>query len=237
MNIILFDRNDHYRDSGTIRLSDSRFDHITKVIRPETGGLLKVGMINGMAGTGRVVEITGDHIDISLDLDKEPPPPAPVTLLLALPRPKMLRRILKHVTTLGIKDIYLINSWRVEKSYWQTPFLKEAAIRETFIRGLEQAGDTILPELHIKRFFKPFVDDELAGIVRNTYPLVAHPMASEKSRELPQGPYTLAIGPEGGFIEPELRSLRECGFHELNFGDRILNVETAVPFIVSRLMV
>ena len=93
-----------------------------------------------------------------------------------------------------------------------------------------------MPELHIKRFFKPFVDDELPDIVKNTTPLLAHPRASEKITGLAQGPYTLAIGPEGGFIDPELRSLKECGFREMNFGERILSVETAVPFIVSRLI-
>ena len=236
MNIILFDQTDHYRDSSIIRLSDSWFDHIVKVIKPETGRLLKVGIINGLTGTGRVEEITEGHIDISVKLDREPPPPAPVTLLLAMPRPKMFKRILKHVTTLGIKSIYIINSWRVEKSYWQTPLLEKETIREIFLNGLEQACDTILPELHIKRFFKPFVDDELPDIVQNTSPLVAHPKASEKSTGLSHGPFTLAIGPEGGFIEQELTSLKDCGFKEVNFGNRILNVETAVPFIVSRLI-
>ena len=236
MNIILFKQTDYFNGSTIIRLSDRRFDHIIKVIRPETGGSLKVGMINGMIGTGRVVEITGDHIDISVKLENDPPLPAPVTLLMALPRPKVFRRVLKLVTTLGIKNIYLINAWRVEKSYWQTPLLKEESIREIFHNGLEQASDTIMPELHIKRFFKPFVDDELPDIVMNTTPLLAHPRASEKITVLSQGPYTLAIGPEGGFIEPELRSLKECGFKEVNFGERILNVEAAVPFIVSRLI-
>lgn len=236
MNIILFDQTDHYQNETTIRLSDRRFEHITKVIKPETGSTLKVGMINGKIGTGRVVEITKDHIDISVQLHSEPPPPAPLTLLLALPRPKVLRRVLKHATTIGIKNIYLINAWRVEKSYWQTPILKDDSISKIFLDGLEQASDTVMPKLHMKCFFKTFVEDELPDIIKNTCPLIAHPGTSEKTIDTSGGRYTLAIGPEGGFIEPELRSLKECGFTEMNFGQRILSVETAVPFIVSRLI-
>ena len=45
----------------------------------------------------------------------------------------------------------------------------------------------------------------------------------------------LAIGPEGGFIPYEIDLLMRCGFEAVHVGERILRVDTAIPFIISRL--
>ena len=89
---------------------------------------------------------------------------------MAMPRPKMLRRSLQTIATMGVKQLYLINSYRVEKSFWQSPFLKAESVLEDFILGLEQARDTRLPTLHVRKRFKPFVEDELPQIITEKKP-------------------------------------------------------------------
>ena len=103
------------------------------------------------------------------------PPPLPLTLILAMPRPKMLRRTLQSISSLGVKQIYLINSARVEKSFWQTPFLGDEALQNELLLGLEQARDTVMPEIYQRKLFKPFVEDELSEIIGNSQAYVAHP--------------------------------------------------------------
>jgi len=161
---------------------------------------------------------------------------SPLSLVLALPRPKVLKRTLKHITVLGVKKIYLINSFRVDKSYWQTPFLQQDSIRKIFLDSLEQACDTVLPELFLRPLFKPFVEDELPELIKNTVPLVAHPGTGSGAIDISGKHITLAIGPEGGFIPYEIEKLKVCGFKEFNFGQRILPVETAVPGLLSLLI-
>ena len=85
MNIILFDRTDYYQRQDTIRLSDYRFDHISKVLKPDINDTLKVGLINGNMGTGKVLEINERYVDISVKTNTKPPPPCPLTILLAMP--------------------------------------------------------------------------------------------------------------------------------------------------------
>jgi RsmE family RNA methyltransferase len=46
----------------------------------------------------------------------------------------------------------------------------------------------------------------------------------------------LAIGPEGGFIDREVQTFREVGFTPVSFGPRILRVETAMAFLVGRIL-
>ena len=136
---------------------------------------------------------------------------------------------------MGVKRLYLINTWRVEKSYWQTPWLSDSNIREQFILGLEQGCDTALPEIIIKKRFKPFVEDELPNIISNTKALVAHPIGSTPFPVALNQQTTLAVGPEGGFIDYEVTKLVEAGFESITLGNRILRVETAIPVLLSKL--
>ena len=88
----------------------------------------------------------------------------------------MLRRSLQTIAAMGVKTLYLINSSRVEKSFWQTPLLAPEALEEQLLLGLEQAKDTLMPEIHLRKLFKPFVEDELAEIIKGSQALVAHPI-------------------------------------------------------------
>lgn len=168
-------------------------------------------------------------------LDEAPPAPLAVNLVLALPRPKVIKRVLLSVASLGVKRLYFINGFRVEKSYWQSPILSPAGIREALVLGLEQARDTRLPEVILRPLFKPFVEDELPTLIRGTLPLIAHPGASECCPHAAAQPVTLVIGPEGGFIPYELEKLVAVGCRPVQIGARILRVETAIPFILGRL--
>jgi 16S rRNA (uracil1498-N3)-methyltransferase len=137
---------------------------------------------------------------------------------------------------MGVKRIFLMNAWRVEKSYWSSPRLSDENLLLQRLLGLEQgAVDTVLPEIETKRLFRPFVERELGTISEGTRRLLAHPVADD---ECPRGlrePVTLVIGPEGGFIEAEIGSLRRQGFQPVSVGQRVMRVETAVAALIGRL--
>ena len=114
------------------------------------------------------------------------------------------------------------------KSFWQTPFLDPAAIRENLVLGLEQARDTVLPEIIVEKRFKPFVEDRLPALAAGSLGLVGHPGPWPACPRAVEKPVTLAIGPEGGWIPYEVDKLREAGLHPVQLGERILRVETAV---------
>ena len=172
---------------------------------------------------------------MDVSLLSAPPAALPLTLILALPRPKVLRRVLLSVTAMGVKRIFLLNSYRVEKSFWQSPVLEPESIQRQLVLGLEQSRDTILPEVLLKPFFKPFAEDEIPALIKDTLPLIAQPAAEEPCPRDVLQPVTLAIGPEGGFIPYEVQKLISCGFQAVHLGERILNIESAVPALISRL--
>ena len=233
MNLLLL-RTDQIKQNIAI-VNGRQFDQLTKVQRAKLGDSVRVGEINGLMGTGTITAMDSQSASIQIDLNSSPPAALPLTLILALPRPKMLRRIIQTIAAMGVKKLYLINSHRVEKSFWQTAFLQPDALREQLILGLEQARDTRMPEIIQRKLFKPFVEDELGEIITGTNALVAQPSSQSSCPVNSAEPISLAIGPEGGFIPYEIEKLNQIGFESVHLGPRILRVENAVPALISRL--
>jgi 16S rRNA (uracil1498-N3)-methyltransferase len=234
VNLILLFAHDFITDDK-VRLTGRRLEHVVNVHRAKVGEELVVGVADGKTGRGEVTRLDKDALEMRVTLHAEPPQALPLTLILAVPRPKVLNRVIAGATSLGVKRIFLINSWRVEKSYWKSPRLTDDNLRARAILGLEQARDTMLPAIELRRLFRPFVEDELPAITQESLALVAHPRAARECPRHVAQPVTLAIGPEGGFIEQEVESLERAGFTPVSLGQRILRVETAVAALIGRL--
>ncbi|MDH1008973.1 16S rRNA (uracil(1498)-N(3))-methyltransferase [Pseudomonas nicosulfuronedens] len=234
MNLLLLDDADFVAADRVI-LRDRRLTHLLEVHRAESGDRLRVGRLGGQMGEGRLLRLEANEAELQVSFDQAPPAKLPLTLLLALPRPKMLRRVLQTVAAMGVPRLVLLNSYRVEKSFWQTPFLEPEAVREQLILGLEQARDTVLPEVIIEKRFKPFVEDRLPALAAGSLGLIGHPGPWPECPRALSEPVTLAIGPEGGWIPYEVDKLREAGLNPVQLGERILRVETAVTALLARL--
>jgi RsmE family RNA methyltransferase len=234
VNLLLLEAAD-FVAADRVVLRDRRLTHLHEVHRAEAGECLRVGLLGGQMGQGQLLRLDATEAELKIELQQTPPAKLPVTLLLALPRPKMLRRVLQTVASMGVPKLVLLNSYRVEKSFWQTPFLEPQAIREQLLLGLEQARDTVLPEVIIEKRFKPFVEDRLPQLVAGTRGLVGHPGDYPACPRALSEPVTLAIGPEGGWIPYEVEKLTEAGLQPVQLGDRILRVETAVSALLARL--
>jgi RsmE family RNA methyltransferase len=234
VNLLLLEDAD-FIAADRVVLRDRRLKHMQEVHRCEVGDSLRVGRVGGLLGSAELLRLEPREAELSVVFDRQPPAKLPLTLVLALPRPKMLRRVFQTVATMGVPKVILVNSYRVEKSFWQTPFLEPSAIREQLILGLEQARDSVLPEIVIEKRFKPFVEDRLPAIVDGTLGLVGHPGDFPACPRAVDEPVTLAIGPEGGWIPYEVDLLRASGLNPVQLGDRILRVETAVTALLARL--
>lgn len=233
MNLLLLQPSD-FTGADTVQISDTRAQHIRKVLRAELGQQLRCGVLNGQLGSAEITGL-GSTIELRVNLNTPAPAKLPLTLLLALPRPKAARRIIRSATELGVEKIILLNSYRVDKSYWQSPLVDDAHLHAAMLEGLEQCGDTQLPSIERATRFKPFVEDVLPALLQHRQGLLAHPYHSQGVPAASNQPRLLAIGPEGGFIPYEVEKLLAAGMQGFSLGPRILKVETAVPSIIGRL--
>ena len=234
MNLILLEPSD-YIDTQHVRLSDARFKQILQVHGSTIGDQVRIGDVNGLMGTGHITELTEQAVTLTVQLNQQPPAKLPLTVVLALPRPKMIRRIFRSLAELGVEQLIIINSYKVEKSFWQSPALQPENIRRYLIEGLQQAKDTVLPQVQFQKRFKPFAEDELPSIIAGNRALIAHPGLGQRCPHQLNERTTLAVGPEGGFIPYEIEKLQAIGFEGVDLGERILKVENALTILIGKL--
>ena len=233
MNIVLLDARQTQAEIWTIS-AKRQIEHLKNHLDIQIGDRLKVGIREGKRYLTEIVDITDQSIQIKPLQEELVPAKLPVTLIVAMPRPKVLRRLIMDSVTLGVEKIIIIHSYRVDKSYWQTPFLQH--IDQYVTLGLEQAGDTFAPKVEIYKRFKPFVEDVLPHLIAVNNPaFVAHPYAEQKMPHAIEHACSIVIGPEGGFIDYEIDLLVKNGCQAVSLGNRIIRTETVIPYVLGRL--
>ena len=235
MNIVLLEAEQTQSEFWKID-NPRQIQHLSQHVQLNAGDTLKVGIRNGERYLTEVISVSEQQIRIRPIQLEAIPAKLPVHLILALPRPKVLRRMVMDAVTLGVQRISLIHSYRVDKSYWQSPFLQQ--LDDYVTLGLEQAGDTISPEIQMYKRFKPFVEDVLPTFISDQKPAyVAHPYAEQQMPHAIQHSCCLIVGPEGGFIPYEVDLFKKNGCQARRLGNRILRTETAVSHILGRLFI
>ena len=158
MNCILLPKN-------AKSISDEQqVKHIKEVLKSKVGDRLSIGEMGGNIGKATIAGITHNEVLLrDVILDKKPPAKLDLTVVLALPRPKVLRRLIMDMTSLGVNKLIIVNSYRTQKSYWQSPLLDR--IDEFVFEGLQQAIDTVPLVVELKKRFKPFVEDEFPALL------------------------------------------------------------------------
>ena len=238
MNCILLPKNTN------IISNPEQVKHVKQVLKSKVGDSLTIGEIGGNIGKATISEINDNEVVlIDVILDKKPPAKLDLTVVLALPRPKVLRRMIMDMTSLGVNKLIIVNSYRTQKSYWQSPLLER--IDEFVFEGLQQAIDTVPLEVELKKRFKPFVEDEFPALLleheEKANGVIAHPYASQSWKtylEVTKShnesmPKVLCIGAEGGWINYEVDLLCHHGCTAVSLGERILRTETVVNVVLG----
>jgi RsmE family RNA methyltransferase len=237
MNCILLPAKNFSANTAQINTL-AQIEHVNKVLDAKVGNTLKIGQLGGNLGTAVIEDVDSTSIQLrDVQLNIMPPAKLDLTVILALPRPKVLRRLIMDMTALGVRDIILINSYRTQKSYWQSPMLER--LDEFILEGLQQGVDTIAPSITLQKRFKPFVEDTLASLM-SSRAIVAHPYSQQSFSEFLQTnsslglPSLVCIGAEGGWIDYEIELLVAQGCTPVHIGPRILRTEAAVNAILGQ---
>ena len=244
MNRILFEKDEIV--DGIATFGGERAEHVMNVLHGEVGQILKTGEIGGFIGTGVITGLTrppssvsSPEITVACSHDKRSLRPW-VDLILAPPRPRVMKRLLPQLATMGVGRIFLVGAKKVEKDFWGATLLKPENYRPLLVDGLMQAGTSILPTLETRRNFRKFVKEELDTLWPEAKRIVAHPYDGNRTIEQPERSNNrailLAVGPEGGWTDEEVTLLEEHGFARYSLGSRILRTDTATIALLAQLM-
>ncbi len=246
MNILLLPQNAIKNDQAIIT-DIVQCQHVSHILKSNVGDSIKVGQLGTNIGTALISQLTDKKIVLTnFKLTQLPPNKLNLTVILALPRPKVLRRLIMDMTAMGVKHIILINSYKTQKSYWQSPMLNR--FDEFVLEGLQQGVDTIPPKIELKKRFKPFVEDELPLLMSqfndsgdDVAAILTHPYAKNSwydffSKAIKQDislPNIVVIGAEGGWTDYEVDLLTKHGCMPVALGQRILRTEAFVNNMVG----
>ena len=228
MNIILLKPSDDWLKEDVVRLVGRRANHIRQQLKAVLGQTVRVGLMSGHQGRAEITALDAGAVELMVALDQPPPPRHCFEVVLASPWPIMLRRIFCTAAEFGIGHLHLINSARVEKSFWQTPLLKRAEVAEALQAGMERARDTMAPQVHLHQRFRPFVEDELTALCAGRPCWISDQGAPQALASVPAGQAVVMVGPEGGFVPFEIELACAVVAQRVHLGERTLSVDTAL---------
>lgn len=218
-------------DGGYYFLNGANYNHIANVLRMKTGDVLLVSD-NGVSNLCEILEFSGDSVKVKIIEENYNDTELPVKFCLfqGLPKSDKMELIIQKCVELGVYEIYPVEMSRCvvkidEKkkaskiARWQS--IAESAAKQSkrntvprvngilsFRQALEKAKETDL-------FLVPY---ENKNGMKDT--------ADSLSKIKKGMTVGIIIGPEGGFDDKEIESLKDLG-SVISLGKRILRTETA----------
>ena len=238
MNLIILTEKD-YLKKDLYQINDDRFTHITKILKSNVGDTIEIGLLNSSLGTAKILEINTTNIILEIiDFTEQKEISPKIDIICALPRPQTLKKVLSTCATMGVRNLYLIRSEKVEKSYFHSKLLVDENYTQFLIEGLSQGKRTTLPQISVHKKFKVFFENELENNLNNSTCLLAHPTTENYLDKLSFTKFQniiIAIGPEGGWNDFEIDLMEKKGFTKFKLSESILRVENAVTASLSQI--
>jgi 16S rRNA (uracil1498-N3)-methyltransferase len=225
-------------DSGTVSLPEPESHHAIKVLRMKLGQGIELFDGTGNVADGTIVEL--NRRDVMIDVSKKRFEPndhfGRLTLAVALPKGDRQRGTIEKLTELGADRLIPL-----ETTFGVAEVTDRNAGRldRYAVEACKQSRRNRLMEISASMSMADFCHEirELAKSDVRTW--VLHPPddsndcdtikdLSSQFLNKPLCGAVFAIGPEGGFSNDEIASMKQAGAYILSLGDRILRVETAV---------
>ncbi|QGU95506.1 16S rRNA (uracil(1498)-N(3))-methyltransferase [Clostridium bovifaecis] len=208
--------------------------HIYKVLRLEEGDKININNCNGKEFLGKIEDITKTKVEVELleELDVNNESSVDVYLYQGFPKSTKMDLIVQKCTELGIKEITPVITERVLSALGEIK--KDTKKIERWNRiafeACKQSKRTLIPVVNDIIYFKELLEElkEMDLIVvpyENAENYGIKQMTKNLHKEVKK--VGIIIGPEGGFEEEEIETLKKINAHIVTLGPRILRTETA----------
>jgi 16S rRNA (uracil1498-N3)-methyltransferase len=201
--------------------------HAVRVLRLQSGDPVVLFNGDGHEYAARLVAASARRACAAIASVAAPVRESPlrVTLLQAIARGEKMDWIIQKATELGVARIVPVSTGRsgVKLDAARADRRREHWLAVA-IAACEQCGRNVVPAIDAP---VDLAGAAAAGDAGSRWMLSPDGGVRLRELRLEPGPSVLAVGPEGGFDEADLATLREHGFRGLALGPRILRTETA----------
>jgi 16S rRNA (uracil1498-N3)-methyltransferase len=199
-------------------------DHLIKVLRARVGQEFEI-VTGGVVHLGRILTIHDHEVEFALGEEVPAASPLPVTLAIAIFKFDRMEWAIEKGTELGVSRIVPLIARRTD------PHLAEAAVKrvqrwQRIAREASEQSRRISPP----EITQPTKLNDVILIAGDTRVVLAESetqLTLKKAIHDRQGDLVLAVGPEGGWTNDEVRSFANAGWISASVGETILRVETA----------
>ncbi|MGY0372409.1 16S rRNA (uracil(1498)-N(3))-methyltransferase [Clostridium sp. JNZ J1-5] len=217
--------------------------HIYKVLRLKEGETVNINNCNGEEFLGTIESISKTKVEVKLSNKLEINNESPIDIYLyqGLPKSTKMDLIVQKCTELGVKEITPVITERVISALGDIKKDNKKVERWNRIafEACKQSKRTLIPNINDSIEFIELLDnlkemDLIVVAYENAENYGIKQMVRDINKQVKK--IAVIIGPEGGFEEEEILSLKNLGAYIVTLGPRILRTETAGFTCVSLLM-
>jgi 16S rRNA (uracil1498-N3)-methyltransferase len=207
-------------------LRGAHADHLIRVLRARVGQEFDIAT-GAVVRRGRIVNIHQGRVEFELAEEVSAPSAVQVTLLLAVFKFDRMEWAIEKCTELGVSRIVPVIARRTDAHLALAAAKRAERWRRIALQASEQSRRATPPEIAIPLKLQHVVN--LDG--RALRMVLAESEQKSLLREVlaahSGGEIVLAIGPEGGWADDELRLFLQAGWISASLGRTILRAETA----------
>ena len=218
----------------TMVLSGDQAHHIANVMRFKPGEQIVVFDGSGLEYSAELADVSKKKVTLFVISEHRPPPLAirELTLAVALPKGDRQKFLVEKLVELGVARLIPL---KTERGVSVANEKVIARLEKQVIEACKQCGRNELMQITPAA---TLAETATMQTVQATNPLlaIASPEGQQGLSDLELAgdqPLLVAIGPEGGFSEPELRQAESTGWHSFTLGPLILRIETAAVAVAA----
>ncbi len=205
-------------------------DHLVRVLRARVGQEFDI-IAGDRVRLGRVATITPDRVEFDLGQEIRSDAQADITLLLSIFKFDRMEWAIEKCTELGVARIVPVIARRTDSHLASAAVKRVERWRKIALQAAEQSRRAAPPEVEVPQKLKDAIPH--SGGLRIVLAETEKETPLRSSIDSTDGGVSLAVGPEGGWTEDELRFFQQAGWVSASLGSTILRAETAAIAAVA----
>ncbi len=215
-----------------LTLEDQASQHLLRVLRMVNGQSVRLFNGDGFEYSGVLDGCSKKQATVRIGLPgvQDTTPPLALRLGQVVSKGDRMDLTIQKATELGVQHIVPLWSERCDVRLKGDRLEKKVEHwKKVALSACEQCGRNRIPTILPPADLADWLNTEQSALKLILHPHNQHPLSSHTAPKS----VAIAVGPEGGFTDDEIRLAQQAGFKGLLLGPRILRTETAALAALS----